>query len=94
MRAPYLSLTIPFFVTVATASSDLPPLGCANGNITEYCQEPLGAVTTVVPASFYVAKLPCLDCAIEDRTTSEGYREEDNDLVCIIFLSSLVMGEK
>ncbi|KAF2709274.1 hypothetical protein K504DRAFT_270925 [Pleomassaria siparia CBS 279.74] len=80
MRFSYPSLGLSLlYIHIASASLDL-PLYCSGGNDTDICQAPLGAVTTVVQDSFYVAKLPCLDCPINDQTRESGYKGNQNSL--------------
>jgi hypothetical protein len=72
---------VSLFLLKATLAYNDYPLRCAGkkGEFRAECQHPLEPVTTVVPGSFYVAKLPCLDCTVQaDNVVQHG----DNDLVC------------
>jgi hypothetical protein len=80
MRSLCLSLALSTLLPLTSASFDL-PLDCAYGNTADYCKESLGAVTTVVPGSFYIAKLPCPDCPLNPREGDSGYLNIENDLV-------------
>lgn len=70
-----------------TANSDK-VFGCGGPGKDEDvdCQQPLKPVTTVVPGSFYVAKIPCPDCPMIKTERTPGSMKqfvahEENDLV-------------
>jgi len=73
-------LLFPLASASASAYNDF-PLECAaqNDDSKEECQQTLKAVTTVVPGFFYVAKLPCLDCAV--RLENGVLEQLENELV-------------
>jgi hypothetical protein len=63
------------------------PLECAApiGDSKEECQQTLKPVTTVIPGSLYVAKLPCLDCAV--RSEDGVLQQKKNELVSLRLFS-------
>ncbi|CAI6338337.1 unnamed protein product [Periconia digitata] len=89
-----LALCLPFVgiaacSAIAASAVDI-PLHCAGRRAEreEKCQDPLDTVTSVVSGSFYIAKLPCLDCPV--GRLSDGKKEllhRENELLFNVSLS-------
>lgn len=80
-----VSLILLLLPYITLADND-PLLPCAYYPDRAACNEPIDAVTEVLPGSYYVAKFPCLDCSIVEFTGTGPDRkhfisEADNDLV-------------
>ena len=71
MRTPSLPLASALLLSCVAAASKL-PLDCVYGRPAERCNEPIGAITAVVPGSLYFAKLPCLDCKVDHRMYTQN----------------------
>jgi hypothetical protein len=78
MARCWLSLVSLLVLPLVSAFNDF-ALDCADGDRTRECQQPLKPITTVVEGSFYVAKLPCLDCPV--RFSNGVFQQRKNDLV-------------
>lgn len=69
-------------------------LDCSSedGRSQSECSRPMKSVTTVTPGAYYVAKIPCPDCKVQEFYGERENRtfklvEQDNDLVSAIMLS-------
>ncbi|KAF2118001.1 hypothetical protein BDV96DRAFT_597854 [Lophiotrema nucula] len=106
-----MRLHVPFAICAFAVSctaydlKDLPHPCYTNRGVVDNatCNQPLDEVTAVVPGSFYVAKLPCLDCTtvIYEREGDEATHRIDkaaSDLLFNISLSqdgmTLLLNEK
>jgi hypothetical protein len=66
--------------------------GCPDTDTT--CNQPLDPVTTVEPGSFYIARLPCLDCPVLPERDAAGVKAQhlvraENELVTLHFFARL-----
>jgi len=87
MRSFGLVSLLFFFLSAVEASPEL-SLDCAGRNDEgdEACRQPMKAVTTVDPGSYYMAKLPCPECTVQEfhgEGENRTYKlvHKDNDLV-------------
>lgn len=80
-RAPLLALLLPH------ALGSLEPDCASQDERTQpECSRPMKPVTTVTPSAYYIAKIPCPDCKVQEFHGERENRtydlvERDNDLV-------------
>lgn len=84
LALPVLSLFLPH---AALGTPEL-SLDCAShdGKLNVECSRPMKPVTTVTPGAYYIAKIACPECAVQEFS-GEGEKrkyslvQKDNDLV-------------
>lgn len=91
---PYALPALSLFLPRAVLGSAELLLDCASddGRADDECRRPMSAVTKVTPGAYYIAKIACPDCAVQEFSGEGENRtyslvQKDNDLVGVATIS-------